>query len=363
MSTPINQYLHIQSVTPLYRGQSLLPITLRYETWGELNSDKSNAILLLTGLSASAHAASTEENPDAGWWEALLGPGKAIDTKHYFVICVNSLGSCMGSTGPASVNPETDQPWRLDFPELSLEDIATTSWEVVRSLGIEQLDTIIGPSMGGMSALGLLKCRPGSAQRLISISSASSAEPLTIAVRSLQREAIVTDPNWQSGNYSDDCWPVTGMRLARKLGMITYRSAAEWNNRFARQPQNHFPTTVYGMNFAIESYLEAHAQKFIGQFDPCCYVYLSRAMDWFDAADQHDSVVTMLQQSGLKEALVIGIKSDILFPPDQQDRLAQDLNHAGIPTQLEILDSLQGHDAFLVDFDGFAPVLSQFLTS
>ena len=151
----------------LHRGQTLASITMRYETWGKLSKDKSNAILILTGLSASSHAASTEENPDSGWWEPVIGPGKPIDTDQYFIICVNALGSCMGSTGPASINPETQTPWRLNFPELTIEDIASTAWQVVQSLGIKQLDTLIGPSMGGMTALALLKQQPNCSSRAL----------------------------------------------------------------------------------------------------------------------------------------------------------------------------------------------------
>ncbi len=359
---PATRTLRLQHPISLYRGDQLSNITLAYECWGQLNNDKSNAILLLTGLSPGAHAAASQADPEVGWWEQMLGSGKPIDTDNYFVICVNSLGSCKGSTGPASLNPATGRTWRLDFPELALEDIAESAWQVVQSLGINQLACLIGPSMGGMTALALLKQHPDCAQQLISISSASAATPFSIAIRSLQREAIVSDPNWQNGQYTDNRWPVSGMRLARKLGMISYRSAAEWLERFDRQPQDHFPPTMYGMNFAVESYLEAQAQKFIGQFDPVCYVYLSRAMDWFDASDQHaGSVSDMLRQTSLEGALVMGVDTDLLFPLSQQKDIANALQTADIQTELHALDSIQGHDAFLIDMDSFGPPVAQFL--
>lgn len=359
---PATRTLRLPEPLQLYRGDQLSPVCLAYECWGQLNQDKSNAILILTGLSPGAHAASSLEDPEVGWWEDMLGPGKPIDTNRYFVICVNSLGSCKGSTGPASLNPTTSKPWRLDFPELALEDIATAAWQVVRSLKIEQLDCLIGPSMGGMTALALLKQYPDCARRLISISSASAANPFSIAIRSLQREAIVSDPNWQNGEYTDDRWPVSGMRLARKLGMISYRSADEWLERFGRQPQDHFPATIYGMNFSVESYLEAQAQKFIGQFDPVCYVYLSRAMDWFDSGDQHQQVVTdMLSATSLQSGLVIGVATDLLFPLSQQQDIADTLNAANIKTEMHAMSSIQGHDAFLIDIGNFAPPVAQFL--
>lgn len=359
---PATRTIRLDKPLPLYRGEQLTSACIAYECWGKLNDERDNAILLLTGLSPGAHAASSPQDPESGWWEDMLGPGKPIDTSCHFVICVNSLGSCKGSTGPASLNPATGKAWRLDFPELALEDIAEAAWQVVRSLGIELLDCLIGPSMGGMTALALLKQHPDCARRLISISSAAAASPFSIAIRSLQREAIVTDPNWQNGEYTDDRWPVSGMRLARKLGMVSYRSAAEWSQRFGRQRQSHFPETIYGMNFAVESYLEAQAQKFIGQFDPACYVYLSRAMDWFDAGDRHQGNVTeMLRQTSLQSALVMGVATDLLFPLPQQQSIAEALHKAGIDAQMRELDSIQGHDAFLIDMESFGPPVAQFL--
>ena len=346
-----------------WRGESLQPVTLAYETWGELNSERSNAILLFTGLSPGAHAAANDDDPEAGWWEAMLGPGKPIDSDRFFVICVNSLGSCLGSTGPDTLNPASGKPWRLDFPELSIEDIAASSWQVIQHLDIEQLHCVIGPSMGGMTALALLKQFPQAARHMISISSAAAANPFAIAIRSLQREAIVSDPNWEHGHYSDSCWPISGMRMARKLGMISYRSAEEWQQRFDRQPQSQFATTTYGMNFQVESYLEAHALKFIGQFDPCCYVYLSRAMDWFDASDRHDDDLSrMLAQTSLQSALIMGVHTDLLFPLSDQQTLAKALDNTGIAHELLAIDSLQGHDSFLIDIDRFGPPVQRYLT-
>ncbi len=345
-----------------WRGELLTPVTLAYETWGELNDERSNAILLFTGLSPGAHAASSDDDPEAGWWEAMLGPGKPIDSQRFFIICINSLGSCLGSTGPDSLNPPTGRAWRLDFPELCIEDIAASSWQLLAHLGIEQLHCVIGPSMGGMTALALLKQQPQAARHMVNISSAAAASPFAIAIRSLQREAIVTDPNWQNGHYTDSCWPISGMRMARKLGMISYRSALEWEQRFDRQPQAQFATTTYGMNFQVEAYLEAHALKFIGQFDPCCYVYLSRAMDWFDATDRHGGDLSdMLARTSLQSALIMGVHTDLLFPLRDQQALARALEQAGIEQQLLALDSVQGHDAFLIDIDRFGPPIRRYL--
>ena len=219
----------------MHRAGYLQSPTLAYETWGELNEARDNAILIFSGLSPSAHAASSEDDPSAGWWEEMIGSGLPLDSDRYLVIVVNSLGSCFGSTGPASVNPETGQIYRLDFPVLTLEDVAEAAHLVVRRLGIEQLHTVVGCSMGGMSGLAYCVRHPEGSRNFVSISSATRALPFSIAVRSLQREMIRSDPKWLRGNYDRSDPPLVGQRLARKLGMITYRSPQEWEQRFGRE--------------------------------------------------------------------------------------------------------------------------------
>lgn len=358
---PATRYLHHSKPVTLFRGGVLPRLRLAWESWGRLNADKSNAILIFTGLSPSAHAASSEKDRSPGWWENMIGPGKYIDTDTYFVLCINSLGSCMGSTGPASINPATGRPWRLDFPELAIEDIAATGQLVVEHLGIEKFHAVIGPSMGGMTALAWIRQFPFSTARLGLISTASAATPMAIAIRSLQREAIVTDRNFRDGQYTEDAWPETGMRLARKLGMISYRSASEWQRRFGRQPQDYFPPTLFGMRFAVESYLENHARKFVGQFDPCSYLNLSSAMDNFDFSEGHVSPQNAFKNSFDGHALVLGVVTDILFPPVQQEQLAQDIRAAGAQATCHIFPSEQGHDAFLVDIDTFGRAMADWL--
>lgn len=338
-------------------------VTLAYETWGRLNADRSNAVMLLTGLSPSAHAASSEQDPSEGWWEPIVGPGKPIDSNKLFVVCINSLGSCKGSTGPDSINPQTGSPYRLDFPETTIWDIAAGAQHVLQHLGIEQLQLLAGPSMGGMSALAWLVQNPAGARHFLAISTAASAEPFSIAIRSLQREAVVTDPDWNNGNYTRDRWPENGMRMARKLGMISYRSAREWRSRFGRQQQNRYKPQLFGMNYKVESYLENAARKFIGQYDPCSYVYLSRAMDWFNAAEGHDDLTAALARVKLQSARIIGVDSDILFPLHQQRELADALAHNGVQARLVALPSDQGHDAFLVDYARFKPAIAAYVQS
>ena len=345
------------------RGELVSP-TIAYETWGTLSSDHSNCILIFTGLSPSAHACSSKEDPSTGWWEDMVGPNKPINTNEFFVICINSLGSCFGSTSPISINPETDEPYRLSFPVLSVEDIANAANELLKVLDISVLHAVIGPSMGGMSALSFCQLHPGKTKRLISISSAARSSPFSIALRSLQREIIRNDPSWKNGAYDlNGNGPISGMRLARKLGMITYRSAKEWSARFGRERamDKDLKSGAFGVDFEIESYLESHANKFIGAFDPNCYLYLSRAMDLFDASDPDGNLENSFKQLKLEEALIIGVETDLLFPISQQAELAEALEKYVNKVRLVRLDSLQGHDSFLVDMDRFRPVISSFI--
>lgn len=358
------QHLKLSAPFPMRRGGVLQQAQIAYETWGELNASRDNAILIFTGLSPSAHAASSALDTAPGWWEDMVGPGRPIDTRSHFVICVNSLGSVFGSTSPASIDPVTGQPYRLSFPVLTVEDIARGGHEVMRSLQIEQLRCVIGPSLGGMTVLAFAALFPDAARNLISISGAARSTPFTIALRSLQREMIRKDPAWKEGRYAGDAVPVEGMRLARKLGMITYRSAKEWLVRFGRERASaeHKSGDPFGIDFEIESYLEMHAAKFVGQFDPNAYLYLSRAMDLFDLAEHGEGSVTdALARFKVERALIIGVETDLLFPIEQQQELADGLASGGRTVKLARLDSLQGHDAFLVDMDRFRPVIGDFM--
>ena len=381
------QYFALPSPFAMKRGGELHGAHVAYETWGRLNAARDNALLILTGLSPSAHAASSAEDDSAGWWEAMLGEGKAIDTSRWFVICVNSLGSDKGSTCPASIDPVTGEAYRLNFPDLSLEDVANAAHAAVSDLGIKQLACLIGCSMGGMSALAYMFLHPGSARAHISVDTAPQAQPFAIAIRSLQREAIRLDPNWKDGEYdiqgrmsaaSAGCagaadihveeggtYPDTGMSIARKLGVITYRSAMEWNGRFARirlDPEQR-DDDPFGREFQVESYLEGHAQRFVRTFDPNSYLYLSRASDWFDMAEYGEgSVHEGLKRIRVEQAMVIGVSTDILFPLQQQEQIAEGLEAAGAKVEFVALDSPQGHDAFLVDIENYSKAIGGFLS-
>ncbi len=362
--TDATRYCDLPSPFAMRRGGQLHEAVIAYETWGELDAERGNAVLILTGMSPSAHAASHPDDPAPGWWEDMVGPGKPIDTRRWFVVCVNSLGSCRGSTGPASVDPATGQLYRLGFPDLTLEDVAAGAHQVVSALGIERLRCLVGPSMGGMSALAYALDPATAVDHLLLLSTAPHSLPFSIAIRSLQRELIRSDPAWDEGRYDGSDWPVAGMMLARKLGMVTYRSAREWRQRFARTrvPDDQRDPRPFGPEFAVESYLAYQAERFVTGFDPNCYLYLSRAMDWFDVADHGGSVARGLARVRARSAMVIGVETDLLFPLEQQEEIAEGLREGGVATQFVALPSIQGHDAFLVDTGRFGKAIAGYMS-
>jgi len=356
------KYAALPEPFPMWRGGALHGARIAYETWGTLNAARDNALLLFTGLSPPAHAAASAGDSSPGWWEGMVGPGLAIDSERYFIICVNSLGSCFGSTGPASVDPATQRPYRLTFPDLSIEDIARAGYETVRAHGITRLDTVMGPSLGGMVVLAYAALFPQAARRLVCISGTAAAAPFAIALRSIQREMITSDPAWAGGDYPPERPPMTGQRLARKLGTVTYRSAAEWQQRFGREPirsdmQHAGP---FASEFAVQGYLETLAQRFVSVFDANCYLYISRSMDRFDLS-VHGDPVTVFHRAALERALVIGVQSDLLFSVSEQRAVAANLEAAGVGTRFAPLPCIEGHDAFLVDLDTFGGEIGEFL--
>lgn len=353
------KYLRLTFPLALERGGVLKDVVLAYETFGTLNSDKSNAIMLFTGLSASAHVASSSQDPSPGWWESVVGAGKAVDTDRYFLVCLNSLGSCFGSTGPSSVNPDTAAPYGATFPALMLEDIARAGFHLVRALGIEQLNTLMGTSMGAMVVLAYAALFPGSARRLVSISGTMAARAASLALRSLSRDAIRQDPLWNGGNYAASKPPLQGLALARKLSLLSYRSPDYLDRRFSRRaPDPSRGETSY--EFAVEAYLDKAAHRGIEHFDANSYLVLSRAIDLFDLA-RHDTASSVFAQAGFKGALVLGARTDALYTPEEQRLLAEALWSADVPTHYVSVDTEDGHDAFLTDPDGFSRQIAWFL--
>jgi homoserine O-acetyltransferase/O-succinyltransferase len=358
-------FVELPTKFPLWRGGTLSGARVAYEAFGHLNPSQDNVMLIMTGLSANGHVASHEQDTSPGWWEEMVGPGKPIDTLQWYVICVNPLGSCKGSTGPASLNPATGNTYRLSFPELSVEDIADAAAYVVRALGFKQLACVVGCSMGGLSSLALLARHPDLTRSHINISGAASILPFSIAMRSLQREMVQSDPMWNFGQYDQNSFPKQGMILARKLGMISYRSSQEWNKRFGRILINSCSAgkeKTFHKQFAVEKYLEVKAEEFVAQFDPNCFLYLSRAIDQFDLGEMMKCTVKeALRRLEIENALVIGVNTDILFPLEQQVEIAEGLRASGANVEFKALESDIGHDAFLVEINKFGCLIENFL--
>jgi len=338
----------------LQRGGMLPGGGIAFETWGAPDAARGNAILLYTGLSPSAHAASSADDPAPGWWEPMIGPGKALDTDRFFVVCVNSLGSCFGSTGPASTDPRSGRRYGKDFPELALEDIARGGQAVLAHLGIGRAHAVVGASQGGMVTLAHLALFPGRARHLVSISGTMAATPYAIALRSIQRDAVMADPAFLGGDYPPEAPPRAGLALARKVGTVTYRSALELDRRFGRKPSRE------GRDFAVQDYLAQQAARFADAFDAHCYLRLSRAMDLFDLA-AHGAPAEVFQRSRVESALVVGVEHDHLFTVEEQAALAEALRAGGVDTTFARLDSLAGHDAFLVDSTTFDATIRPWL--
>jgi len=344
------------------RGEVLPEVNVAYEAWGKLSETHDNAVLVFTGLSPSAHACSSSEDSTPGWWEYMIGPGKPIDTDRFYVVCVNSLGSCFGSTSANSINPKTGKQYCSEFPELTIEDIAKAGHHAMQELGVDHLCAVVGASLGGMSSLAYALQYPDEVDHVVTISAACRSLALAIAMRSLQREIVRCDPDWKKGYYEPDEEPKNGMVLARKLGLVLYRAAEEWNERFnrARIDPSRRSKDKFGIEFEVESYLDYNAHKFVENFDANSYLYLSRAMDLFDVAEHGGSVNAGLAKVHAKKTLVIGVGTDILFPIQQQEEIYNGIKNAGRNVEFERIASTKGHDAFLIDEELFSPVIRKF---
>ena len=269
----------------LENGERFGPVTLAYETYGVLNKEKSNAILILHALSGDAHAAGVHEGQNnPGWWDAVIGPGKAFDTEKYFVICSNVLGGCKGSTGPASINPKTSKPYALDFPLISIGDIVSAQKHLIEHLGISHLLSVAGGSMGGMQVLSWLVKYPGKIRSAIPIATAIKHSPQQIAFNEVGRQAIISDAHWKLGNYYEGPAPEKGLAVARMIGHITYMSDASMAEKFGRQKKNDTQPFKFTADFEVEGYLRYRGDNFVKRFDANSYLYITKAMDNFDAS-------------------------------------------------------------------------------
>ena len=403
-------------------GGVLHGFDIAHETWGTLNVDKSNAILLHTGLSASSHAHSTEINTKPGWWEKFIGPGAPLDTDKYFIICTNVLGGCYGSTGPSSIDPADGQHYATRFPILTMDDMVRAQMRLLDGMGIDKLYASVGSSMGGMQSLAVGVHFPERVGKIVSISGCARSHPYSIAMRHTQRQALMMDPNWNRGHYYGHIPPHSGMKLARQIATVTYRSGPEWENRFGRQRADSTKPPALCPDFLIETYLDHAGEKFSLEYDPNSLLYISKAMDLFDLGQNHQAITSArrskIEKKGRQQldsddlacsltlpdrnyeeqspstsmsepvnnghssgppqdlveglaplknhsVLVMGVASDILFPAWQQREVADALRATGTRTveHIELGENLSlfGHDTFLLDLKNIGGNIGRFL--
>ena len=345
-------------------GGSLSPIQVAYETYGELSKSKDNAILVCHALSGDAHAAgyyghSPDEKP--GWWDILIGPGKPLDTDRYFVISPNFLGSCNGTTGPTSLDPETEQPYGLSFPFFTIRDMVEVQRWLIDYLGIDTLHAVIGGSMGGMQALQWAISYPERVRGTIPIATTSRMSTQGIALNEVGRQAILSDPKWLEGLYSKDDPPARGLAIARMIGHITYLSEESMHQKFGRRFVNGDGRSFnFSKDFQVESYLHHQGDKFVRRFDANTYLYISRAMDYFDLETDHGSLDKAFSRC-LSSFLILSFTSDWLFPAQQSAEIVHVLRKLGKEVSYCNIESDLGHDAFLLPGHRMGDLVSGFL--
>lgn len=349
----------------LESGACLGPITLAYETYGNLAANKDNAILVLHALSGDAHVAGMHsiDDPKPGWWDTLVGPGKGIDTSRYFVICSNVLGGCMGSTGPSSINPATGRPYALDFPMLTIGDMVSAQKQLVDALGIPKLLAVVGGSMGGMQVLDWSVRYPEMVFAAIPLATTMRHSALAIAFNEVARQAIMVDPNWNNGDYYHSKHPDLGLAVARMIGHITYLSDDALRNRFGRKLQdNNAASRNFGADFQVESYLRHQGKKFVDRFDANSFLYLTRAADYFDLvrdeSEEHEATVFA---KALARFLVISFTSDWLYPTYQSRAMVKAMKKAGCDVSFCEIEAQCGHDAFLLPIKRLSTIIKGFL--
>ncbi|PTD93881.1 homoserine O-acetyltransferase [archaeon SCG-AAA382B04] len=356
----INKKIELKS------GKKLGPIQIAYETYGKLNKEKTNAIYVCHALSGGAHAAGiNKKTKREGWWNKMIGPGKAIDTEKYYVISSNVLGSCKGTTGPSSTNPATGEPYGTDFPLIKIDDMVKVQKKLIKQkFGIEKLLAVIGGSMGGMQALKWAKKYPNHIQHCIPIATTARSSPQQIAFNEVGRRAILSDPNWNNGQYYNKKAPRNGLALARMIGHITYLSDESMREKFGRNLQNkQKPSFDLETDFEVESYLNYKGKSFVKNFDPNTYLYLTKAIDYFDLTNGGQ---TELQEAfnHIKDVnfLVIAVSSDWLYPPYQSKEIVRALEANDIEVKYSEIRSSYGHDAFLLEKGQMKHLINSYLS-
>jgi homoserine O-acetyltransferase len=344
----------------LENGEVLNEVRIAYETYGELNSARSNAILIAHAFSGDAHAAFYHEGESRpGWWDSMIGPGKAFDTNRYFVICSNVIGGCAGSTGPSSINPATGAPYALDFPQITIKDMVNAQKLLVEHLGIEKLYSIAGGSMGGMQVLQWLVSYPYTVKSAIPIATTARHSPQQIAFNEVGRQAIMADPNWNGGNYYGREIPRAGLSVARMIGHITYMSDKSMAEKFGRRTKPDQEPTKFHADFEVEGYLRNRGDFFVRRFDANSYLYISKAMDLFDVSEGRPLSEKFYELEA--KLLVLAFKSDWLYPAYQSLEIVSACKIAGVPVTYLEIEAHYGHDSFLVETETQSRLVKNFL--
>ncbi|MCM8532096.1 MAG: homoserine O-acetyltransferase [Lentisphaeraceae bacterium] len=346
-------------------GSTLQNVSIEFETYGTLNESKSNAILICHALTGSAHAAGkhSEDDRKPGWWDSMIGPGKAFDTDKYFLVCSNILGSCYGTTGPTSINPETNKPYNLDFPMITVADMVDTQHRLMQHLEISKWLSVAGGSLGGMQALQWAVTYPEAVHSVMPIATTPMLSPQSIAFDWVGREAVMSDSNFKNGEYTKDALPETGLSISRMLAHITYLSEAGMREKFGRRLQEMDEYNFeFTHNFQIESYLRYQGSQFVNRFDANAYLYITRAMDYFNLSmeDPEGKLENVLDKA-TASFLIISFSSDWLFPPYQSMEIVKALMKCRREVTYCEIESDYGHDAFLLEDDTLGDMVRNFL--
>ena len=378
------QYLDLPGPVRLDCGREFHPIRVAYETYGTLSPARDNVILVCHALSGDAHAAGIAKTPPAestrdgfgatdrdgtagkglGWWDGMIGPGKAFDTDQFYVVATNLLGGCRGTTGPSSVDPATGRPYGSDFPVITVADMVRTERAFLDELGIERLAAVTGGSLGGMQALEWAILYPDRVDAVVAIASTHALHPQGVAWNAIARESIMRDPAWQGGHYyGTGAAPEAGMGVARMVGHITYLSAQALDDKFARRLQSADDVryTITDAEFQVESYLRHQADSFVKRFDANTYLYTSRALTYFDLARQHGGSLASALEGVAARTLLIAFSSDWLYPPAASQEITDALTSLGKPVEFQVIEAPYGHDCFLLEEARQTPIIRQFL--
>lgn len=348
----------------LESGARLPAVTVEYEVYGEISPTKDNVILILHAFSGDAHAAGVHHPDDqhAGWWDDMIGPGKAFDTRRFAVICSNVLGGCRGTTGPGSTNPATGEPWALDFPVVTIGDMVEVQKRLLDALEISRLYAVAGGSMGGMQALEWAVRFPAVVERTLVLASTSRLNSQGIAFNAVGRNAIMSDPAWNHGNYYAGPHPAQGLAIARMVGHITYLSSESMRQKFGRRFQDEAGVRLaFDDQFAVESYLSYQGEKFVDRFDANSYIYLTKAMDFYDLAGAWGGMEAAMSRVN-SAFLVLSYSSDWLFPTEQSKEIVYALARAGKDVSFNEIQSPYGHDSFLLEASLQSELITAFLT-